>query len=102
MADPLPVVVRKSDFIREFGRVAPHRHRYEVFRDFTQSGANRVRLLTLAPMRFAWGIFYSRLDHPVQKIVMALLYVVVLCMVQLHTTIKLYTGENYDHDRQNL
>lgn len=53
-------------------------------------------------MRFAWGIFYSRLDHPVQKIVMALLYVVVLCMIQLHTTIKLYTGENYDHDRQNL
>ena len=39
MADPLPVVVRKSDFIREFGRIAPHRHRYEVFRDFVHMSA---------------------------------------------------------------
>jgi hypothetical protein len=39
MADPLPVVVRKSDFIREFGRIAPHHHRYEVFRDFVHMSA---------------------------------------------------------------
>jgi hypothetical protein len=39
MADPLPVVVRKADFIREFERLAPHRHRYEVFRDFVHMSA---------------------------------------------------------------
>ena len=39
MADPLPVVVRKADFIREFQRLAPHRHRYEVFRDFVHMSA---------------------------------------------------------------
>lgn len=39
MADPLPVVVRKADFIREFQKLAPHRHRYEVFRDFVHMSA---------------------------------------------------------------
>jgi N-6 DNA Methylase len=39
MADPLPVVVRKADFIREFEHLAPHRHRYEVFRDFVHLSA---------------------------------------------------------------
>jgi hypothetical protein len=39
MADPLPVVVRSADFIREFQKLAPHRHRYEVFRDFVHMSA---------------------------------------------------------------
>ena len=32
MADPLPVVVRTADFIREFERLTPHRFRYKAFR----------------------------------------------------------------------
>jgi hypothetical protein len=39
MVDPLPVVVRSADFIREFQKLAPHRHRYEVFRDFVHMSA---------------------------------------------------------------
>ena len=32
MADPLSVVVRTADFIREFERLPPHRFRYKAFR----------------------------------------------------------------------
>jgi hypothetical protein len=39
MADHWPVVVRTADFIREFGKLAPHRHRYEVLRGFVHMSA---------------------------------------------------------------